>query len=155
MEIRNFKKEDLSQVIELCREVRDHHMELLNGYFTPQNDIFEQQVFLDSLEDTNYIALVASDKDTILGYLLAQKKIAPHLIHSHIVHIYNFGVKKDARGSGIGKKLMDSLFEIALKEGIEEINLGVYNDNTIAYNFYEKYGFKPIEQKMIFSIKQK
>ena len=39
--IRRFIKEDLSQVLELCREVRQLHINLLGGYFTQQNDEFE------------------------------------------------------------------------------------------------------------------
>lgn len=152
MQIRNFEKEDLSQVLDLCREVRQHHIDLLNGYFNKQNDTYEQEGFLSSLDGDKYLSLVAVVDNRIVGYILAERKVAPHLIHSKIVHICNFGVTKDARGNGIGKKLMDTLFDICLIEGIEEVNLGVYNKNTIAYNFYEKYGFKPLEQKMTFNI---
>ena len=67
MEIRNFKKEDITQVLEICREVREHHINLLNGYFTPQNDTFEQSGFLASLDGTNYVALVAAQNDKIIG----------------------------------------------------------------------------------------
>ena len=38
MIVRKFKKEDLAQVLELCREVRQHHIDILNGYFTQQDD---------------------------------------------------------------------------------------------------------------------
>jgi len=31
--VRKFKKEDLSQVLELCREVRQYHIDILGGYF--------------------------------------------------------------------------------------------------------------------------
>ena len=155
MEIRNFKKEDLSQVLDLCREVRDHHMKLLNGYFTPQNDYYEQMGFMDSLEDNKYCAFVAVVDEQVVGYLLAERKISPHLIHSNVMHVCNFGVKQNIRGTGVGKKLMDTLFDLCIKEGVEEISLGVYNKNTIAYSFYEKYGFKPIEQKMTLSLTDK
>ena len=152
MQIRNFEKQDLNQVLELCREVRQYHIDILDGYFSPQNDVFEQMGFLTSLEDTKYVALVAINNNKVVGYLLAEKKISLHLIHSKIIHICNFGVSKDIRGKGVGKKLMDTLFDLCVKEGIEEISLGVYNKNTIAYNFYEKYGFTPIEQKMTLNI---
>ena len=59
MMIRKFIKEDLSQVLELCREVRQHHIDILDGYFTEQNDEFEQLGFLQSLENENTIAYVA------------------------------------------------------------------------------------------------
>lgn len=152
MQIRTFERQDLNQVLKLCREVRQHHIDILDGYFTPQNDYYEQMGFLSSLEDKKYVALVAIKNNKVVGYMLAEKKISPHLIHSKIIHICNFGVSKDMRGKGVGKKLMDTLFDLCVNDGIEEISLGVYNKNTIAYNFYEKYGFAPIEQKMTLNV---
>lgn len=152
MIIRNFAKEDLFQVLELCREVRQHHIDILGGYFTEQDDNFEQMAFLDSLEDENTIALVAEENEIICGYLLADIKTAPYLIAPHIAHIGNFGVKKEIRHQGIGKKLMNSFLEICQKRNIDEIRLGVYNKNIDSYKFYENYGFEPMEQKMVFKL---
>ncbi len=38
MQIRKIVSADLSQLLELAREVREHYREVLNGYFTPQDD---------------------------------------------------------------------------------------------------------------------
>lgn len=148
MIIRNFAKQDLAQVLELCREVRQHHIDILDGYFTEQDDFYEQQGFLASLENDNMIALVAEDNGIICGYLLAERKTAPYLVYSKVINIANFGVAKNRRKQGIGKLLMDKIFDISKKNGADEIRLGVYNKNTDAYRFYENYGFKPLEQRM-------
>jgi len=155
MIIRRFKKEDLAQVLDLCREVRQHHIEILNGYFNEQNDAFEQLGFLQSLEDEQTTAFVAEENGVVSGYLLAEKKYAPHLEGANVVHVSNFGVKKELRGRGIGKQLMDTLFEMCKAENIDEIRLGVYNKNIGAYRFYEQYGFEPLEQQMYFKMKKK
>ena len=152
MEIRSFKKEDISQVLELCREVRQHHIEILNGFFTEQNDEIEQKFFLEAIDNPKDIALVATENDIVLGYLLATIKYAAHLVNPNVAHICNIGVRKNLRKTGIGTKLMDKLFEICRSNGVEQISLGVYNKNTSAYSFYEKYGFEPMEQKMIFDL---
>ena len=47
---------------------------------------------------------------------------------------------------------MDEFFLICKKHQIKEIRLGVYNQNEIAYKFYENYGFVPLEQKMVFNL---
>ena len=148
MIIRHFNQKDLAQVLELCKEVREHHRNLLNGYFTEQNDYYEQMGFNDSLNGEKMIALVAEENDIIHGYILAERKLSPHLIAPKVMHICNFGVSQTSRGQGIGQKLMDKITEICQQEDFDEITLGVYNKNTIAYQFYEKYGFTPIEQKM-------
>lgn len=148
MIIRKFIKNDLSQVLELCREVRQYHIDIRNGYFNEQNDDFEKLGFLQSIENQNMIALVAKKNEEICGYLLAEKKFAPHLEKPNVVHIINFGVKKEIRGQGIGKKLLDNLLEICKEMNIDEIRLGVFNKNISAYKFYEQYGFEPFEQLM-------
>lgn len=148
MIIRHFIPKDLPQVLELCKEVRNHHIDILNGYFTEQNDYYEQMGFNDSLNGEKMIALVAEENDVIYGYILAERKFAPHLVAPKVMHICNFGVSKTSQGLGIGKKLMDEIIKICQQENFDEISLGVYNQNTTAYKFYEKYGFTPIEQKM-------
>lgn len=154
MIIRKFVKEDLSQILELCREVRQHHIDILDGYFAEQNDEFEQLGFLQSLENENMIAFVAENNDEILGYLLAERKFSPYLENPNVVHIANFGVKKESRGQGIGKELMNTLLKKCKEDNVDEIRLGVFNKNILAYKFYEQYGFEPFEQRMNLRIKK-
>lgn len=155
MKIRKFLKEDLPQVLELCCEVRQYHIDILNGYFTKQNDQFEQLGFLQSLEDDKICALVAVNNDIVCGYLLAEKKYSPYLEGPSVVHIANFGVQKNLRGKGIGKKLMDTLLAMCEQWNVDEIRLGVFNKNVGAYRFYEQYGFEPFEQRMNLRVKKK
>ena len=155
MRVRRFKKEDLSQVLELCREVRQHHIDILNGYFMEQDDQFEQLGFLQSLEDEKICALIAVNDDIVCGYLLAERKYSPQLKGANVLHISNFGVQKDLRGKGIGKKLMNTLFEMCEQWNVDEIRLGVFNKNVDAYRFYKQCGFEPFEQRMNFQIRKK
>ena len=120
MKIRKFERADLPQVLELCREVRQYHTDILGGYFAEQDDAFEQSGFLATLEDDRMTALVAEEGEEINGYLLAEKKYSPYLREPNVVHISNIGVKKGLRGKGIGKKLMDALFEMCKAEGVDE-----------------------------------
>ena len=148
MRIRKFEKNDLPQVLELCREVRQHHIDFLGGYFTPQDDKEEQNNLLLYLDNENHIALVAFEDEYIYGFLLAEIKNASYLEGSKVAHVGNFGVAKTQRRRGIGKMLMDSFMEICYSKEIDEVRLGVFNNNAGAYKFYEQYGFKPFEQRM-------
>ena len=154
MKIRSFIKEDLPEVMNLCREVRQHHIDLLEGYFTEQNDEYEQIGFLESLENEKTTALVAIDNGKVIGYLLAEFKELPHLIRSKTAYVANFGVSAAFRNNGIGKQLMNAFLDICKENNIEEIRLGVYNKNTSAYAFYENFGFHPLEQKMILNLSE-
>ena len=150
--IRKFKKEDLPQILELCRMVRQHHIDMLNGYFMPQNDEEEKLDFIESLQNDKVVALVSTDNNHINGYLLAKFKNLPHLVNSRVANIENFGVDTNERRKGIGKQLMDAFFELCRQNNISEIRLKVFNQNTAARKFYEKYGFKSTEQKMTFNL---
>lgn len=153
MLIRKFAKNDLDQVLELCREVRQIHIDIINDYFAEQNDELEKMVFLQSLENDQIIALVAVEDNIIYGYLLAKKKYLPYLREANVISIENLGVKKEFRGQGIGKKLMDILFKISESLNADEIRLGVYDKNEEAYRFYKKYGFELLEKRMHIRLK--
>ena len=155
MIIRKFKTEDVVQILELCQEVRQHHIDILGGYFAEQNDEFEQQYFLETLNNNNVVSFVAEDSNKIVVYILGEFKDLPYLINSRIAHVSNFGVSKNYRSQGIGKQLMDAFYNICKERKIDEIRLGVYNVNTSAYKFYESYGFMPLEQKMIIDLTKK
>lgn len=96
---------------------------------------------------------VAVDEGFVVGYLLAEMKKAPYLVEQNVVHIANFGVSKSYREKGIGKMLMDCLVAYCKKLNYDEIRLGCFNKNKIAYSFYENYGFEPFEQRMNIRLK--
>ena len=155
MIIRKLIEKDLPQVLNLCREVRQHHRDILNGYFTEQDDAIEQIGFVYSLTKDNMVALVAEDDGNLCGYLLAEIKNAPYLQKSKIAHICNFGVAKKMRRHGIGRALMDAFYELCREENVDEIRLDVFNKNVEASRFYERYGFLPLEQRMNLQVHKK
>ncbi len=151
--IRKFEKQDLRQVLKICRFIRDYHIDVLGGYFNKQNDKFEQLPFLESLENDKILALVAEENNKIVGLILAVDRIAPHLTSQRIVAVENICVIETMQKSGIGKMLMDEIYNYCKIHGIKEIKLGVFNDNKKAYDFYTKYGFNPLEQRMNLYVK--
>lgn len=53
-------------------------------------------------------------------------------------YMVGVSVAKEARGQGIGSKLLQESFAALRKENIEEVELTVDPDNTAAVNLYEK-----------------
>lgn len=148
IEIRKFEENDVIQAVELCNEIREYHRELLNGYFAPINRDFEEKSLLSTIGSDNSFAIVAVDGDKVIGLLIANKKSAPYLENPIICNIGTLGVIHTYRKQGIGKMLMNEFLTFCKKNGIQEVKLGVFNDNKVAYKFYEDYGFKPQEQEM-------
>ncbi len=153
IKIRKFEKQDLSQVLDLCRYIRNYHIDMMDGYFAPQNDEEEQKLFLDSLTNSDIFAGVADDDGKIIGLALAQIKNAPYLIGKKIINVDNIVVSDDNQKSGIGKLLMDAIYDFAKTNNVPEIKLSVFNGNIKALKFYEKYGFNLQEQRLSLTIK--
>ena len=70
MKIRKFEEKDIPQVLEICREMREHHRKVLNGYFKPIDEAYELKSLQETLtdDDDDAFALVAEEGDTVYGY---------------------------------------------------------------------------------------
>lgn len=153
VEIKKLQEQHVPQVLNLCREIREYHRKILDGYFIIQDDELERNQLLNFIKIENSIALIAVDRDKIVGLLLAEQKISPWLENPKTAHISNFGVCEKYRGNGIGKSLMNFFYNVCEENGIKEIKLGVFNKNEKAYRFYHEYGFEPQEQRMSLKVK--
>jgi ribosomal protein S18 acetylase RimI-like enzyme len=51
------------------------------------------------------------------------------------------GIRKEYRGIGLGKKLMQIVLDKGKEMGLTRVELDVREDNTNAIKLYEKFGF--------------
>ncbi len=149
MKIRLLEDKDIPQVLEICREMREHHRRILGGYFKPIDEDYERSSLAKALDDENSPVYVAETEDgKIAGMVQAAFEVRPYLEQESFCHIGGLGVLPGYRRRGIAKALMDRVFEACRARKITEVTLGVFNRNTGAYKFYEDLGFLPLEQKM-------
>jgi len=96
--------------------------------------------FLKKQKMGKAIKLLAFNKDELIGVadIHLEDKISSH------VGIFGITVKKEFRGEGIGKILMDLTIKEAQKnlKGLQIITLGVFSNNPLAKAIYEKFDFK-------------
>ncbi|MDD6796347.1 MAG: GNAT family N-acetyltransferase [Clostridiaceae bacterium] len=52
------------------------------------------------------------------------------------------GLHEKYRGQGLGKKLLETSIEMLKRKCIKKISLIVIGKNKVAYNMYQKRGFK-------------
>lgn len=57
--------------------------------------------------------------------------------------LYSFCVHPDARGSGLGRRLLEALEAEALSRDVEVLGLEVRADNRVALGLYRRMGFCP------------
>lgn len=68
-----------------------------------------------------------------------------HPKHAYLGFMY---VKPEHRGKGINQKIIETLKQWAISQGMTELKLDVYNDNLPAIKAYEKAGFSKLLVEM-------
>jgi len=82
------------------------------------------------------------DKVIIGSAYISIKEAKPYLKHTHYGYLGFMFVKPKFRGQGVNKKILEELKNWALKKGLTELRLDVYDENYSAIKAYEKAGFK-------------
>lgn len=78
---------------------------------------------------------------TLLG--VAGYSELSHLFAGRVLYVENVVLLPAARGSGLGRQLMDWLKDHAIATGCRKITLDAYQKNTAAQAFYKQLGYDP------------
>lgn len=95
---------------------------------------------LDSLKSTHSSLFVLKDMNTREIFAHIHIQVGQTSRNRHKAELY-LGVLNQFQAIGVGKKMMEIADFWARKEGIERVQLSVFENNKRAINFYEKHGF--------------
>ena len=98
--------------------------------------------FTNLIKDTNNILLVYEEDNIIKGYIYARATYENNKVYL----LDGLYVEEEARGKGIGTKLIKEALRILKENNITNIDINVLKANEGAYNLYKKLGF--IETKV-------
>ena len=127
LDIKNFEKCNNIWNMEKNKELKDRF------YSELQN---KNRITFVYTKDEEYIAEVS---------IVFNKNDEDYTIPGKRIYISRIIVKKDFRGKGYGKKLMNYAIDYAKSKGYKEISLGVNLDNYIAFKLYVDLGFTKIQ----------
>ncbi|NJN22626.1 MAG: GNAT family N-acetyltransferase, partial [Leptolyngbya sp. RL_3_1] len=110
---------------------------------------FTPQQMLTELTQPESVILLACDAATpaapALGYArLVTNSDHPHLQGQQSLELNRLYVEQEAIGRGYGAALMTASLEVAIAHHCDTLWLGVWEHNTRAQKFYERWGFKPV-----------
>ena len=120
MRFERLKREHLVQMAQIEREAFDEPWSV--GMFAPE------------LTDENAYYLVGLSGEEVICYGGFHKVLDEG-------QIANVAVRADMRGKGFGRLLMQSLLDLAKREGIKRITLEVKDTNERAVKLYKSLGF--------------
>lgn len=127
LDIQNFEKCNNIWNMEKNKELKDRfYQELLN----------KNRLTFVYRKDKEYIGEIS---------LVFNKNDKDYTIPGIRLYISRIIVKKDFRGKGYGKKLLNYMIEYAKKKKYKELSLGVNLDNYIALKLYVALGFNKIQ----------
>lgn len=127
LDIKNFEKCNNIWNMEKNKELKDRfYKELLN----------KNRMTFVYTKDEKYIGEVS---------IVFNKNDEDYTIPGIRLYISRIIVKKEFRGRGYGKKLMNHIIEYAKREKYKELSLGVNLDNYIALRLYVELGFNKIQ----------
>lgn len=103
--------------------------------------------FYSELQNKNRITFVYTKDEEYIAEvsIVFNKNDEDYTIPGKRIYISRIIVKKDFRGKGYGKKLMNYAIEYAKSKEYKEISLGVNLDNYIAFKLYVDLGFTKIQ----------
>ncbi|MEZ4827822.1 MAG: GNAT family N-acetyltransferase [Bacteroidia bacterium] len=122
--------------------------------FSPTNDQDDMADYMDTaftegqiaeeLEDVQNTFLLCSTKEGACGISKLRRGVpAPEKIgNATSIELQRLYVIEKAHGKGVGRALLEKSMEIARKEGVAYIWLGVWEHNPKAIRFYQNMGFE-------------
>jgi RimJ/RimL family protein N-acetyltransferase len=132
--IRNAEAEDAAEIIIMVKQVIDE-----TGFFPRTAEEFnvtvEQEI--DYIKSTALFLLVEID-GKIVGSVSLDRSYLIKL--NHIVTL-GITILKEYCGLGIGSLLMKKVIEWTKSNGVEKIELEVFENNTSAIMLYKRFGF--------------
>lgn len=151
MIVRKAELVDKVAVLELLDEFRGDCMEQITGKPSLSNTARTggALVFETLLSRSDYNILLLIDPSSgivgiITGYL------CPMLRGGKMrAEVEEFYVKKNSRGNGNAKMLMDAFFSWCKSHNVQKVNLESENGLDRAHSFYKKYGFETKAQRFI------
>ena len=129
-------------------------MELLEGYNHVGRSVSGERKYFSNFEGatldqasqyvskniaTHHLQFVALDDGAVVGF--CELDPSPHPVHAHTASM-DMALLPEARGKGIGKRLLTTAIGAARCQGLRRIGLSVFSDNLRAIRLYKSCGFE-------------
>jgi diamine N-acetyltransferase len=151
--IRNAKQEDYDPLLPLFRQVHELHVGIRPDLYIDNDTPVSQEFFESQLVDSKQHLFVATIGMQIVGFVVTKEEevTGNSFVHSRKVLLINsLCVDEKQRSKGIGKSLLQYVFDFGRSLKVDSIELGVSEANSSAIEFYESNGMTTKSRKMEF-----
>lgn len=150
--IRMAEREDYEVLCELFEEADAYHREALPRMFQKPEGPPRSLAFVCSVLADEDAALVVADSDgQLIGLSMAFIRSTPDIpiiVPRRYAVVDDVVVRRASRRSGVGRAMMERVYEWAMDKGAGEIELNVWEFNEGAIAFYEELGYKTATRRL-------
>ena len=142
LKIRHAKKEDLSGINEIAKQIQDLHVKLRPDIFVPNDVVISEERYKELLKDG--VVLVGEHDNRIISYAVCfvRNWDSPIMAKKKVLFVDAIGNDESCRNCGIGKKMMQYIIDYAKENACDRVELQANASNTNAIGFYEHIGMK-------------
>lgn len=150
MIIRKARKEDVSNILDLWRELSEYHRNF-NDYMNITSDWRKklEKVFNKDIESDSSIIYVAEKDGRCIGFIRSEIRNTNNIFVSNksafITDIY---IEKKYRGIGVAEELVDKVSNWCNEKKVYNLRLNVNSENERAIGLYLKKGFKEVNRTL-------
>lgn len=118
---------------------RDNNPEDMEAYLS---QAFAPEQVASEIKDENTTFLLAYAGQRMAGYVKLKAGPAPEAVQGRApIELERIYAAKNLMGKGCGSTLMTACMDHARQNGFKTLWLGVWEQNNLARQFYEKWGF--------------
>ncbi|TCD54186.1 GNAT family N-acetyltransferase [Alloscardovia theropitheci] len=155
VKFRRARHSDIPALLELLRQVNLVHYEGRPDLFNKVTKYSESELFerIDNVDNPVFVAVSSEDDTKIYGHCFCisqDHRVPADRLFTDIKTLYieDLCVDENARGLGVGRKLLEFVRNWAREREYYNLTLGVWECNPNARAFYEAMGMKPQETVM-------
>ena len=148
---------DFDRLCALFAEENRFHAQLVPAYIQVTPQVLTREELLAFLDSQIHRLFVCADGDTLLGAIIVSLKDTaenrwnkPYLCG----YIDDLIVTSTTQGRGIGRQLMHAARRWVASQGVQIIELHVWEANTGARRFYESLGLCSVQRRMTWELEK-
>jgi len=149
--IRRAMVDDAEGILALLEQVEAIHQKGRPDLFREHGTKYTITELFEIMADAERPIFVAVEGCKVVGYIfgiITETKDSTMLVDMKTIHLDDVCIDEKCRGMGIGGQLMEYVTAWAKSVGCNRMDLDVWEFNSDARRFYEKYGFVTQKRRM-------
>lgn len=149
--IREAIESDLNDLVLLFIEENRFHADLVPAYIQATKDVLRTGELEDFIADERKVLIVAESGGALVGAIIvaiAETEDDRWKKGGQAAYIEDMIVGTQIRRLGVGKALMQAALDWVRGQGVDAVELHVWEKNARARHFYESMGFATLQRRM-------